>query len=47
MIGVNNKKKEVSNMEDKNQKVPSKRIQCEKLIYINITKIIDNTEFHE
>jgi len=22
-------------------------INCEKLIYINIPKIIDNTEFHE
>ena len=37
----------VSNMEDKKEKLPSTRIQCEKLIYINIPKIIDNTEFHE
>ena len=29
MIGVNNNMKEVSNMEDKNQKLPSTRIQCD------------------
>ena len=32
-------------MEDKNQKLPSTRIQCEEPIYINILKTIDNTEF--
>ena len=30
-------------MEDKKEKPTSTRIQCEKLIYINIRKGIDNT----
>ena len=30
-------------MEDKKEKLPSTRIQCDKPIYINILKTIDNT----
>ena len=32
-------------MEDKKEKLPSTNINCEKPIYINIPKIIDNTQF--
>ena len=32
-------------MEDKKEKLPSTRIQCEKPIYRNSHKIIDNTGF--
>ena len=35
----------MSNMEDKKEKLPSTRIQCEKPIHINIPKTIDNTGF--
>ena len=41
MIGVNNNKKEVSNMEDKNQKVPSTRIQCEEWANAKLTENVD------
>ena len=34
-------------MEDKNQKLPSTRIQCEKTIYRKILKTIENTHFFE
>ena len=32
-------------MEDKKEKLPSTRIQCDKTIYRNFYKIIDNTGF--
>ena len=32
-------------MEDKKEKLPSTNINCEKLIYINFLKPIDNTGF--
>ena len=32
-------------MEDKNQKLPSTRIQCEKPIYRNFRRTVENTRF--
>ena len=48
-VGKCQKKKEnkrkVSNMEDKNEKLPSTKIQCEKTIYRKFLITAENTHF--
>ena len=40
MIGVNNNMKEVSNMEDKKEKLPSTSIQCEEWANAKLPKSV-------